>query len=92
MSESTNISCCTLSGSERAERSERWRALGGYEVERLDDGLRLTFAEGHEDELHELARLERACCAFADWKPAGNTIEVTATTAEAIAAVHDLGF
>lgn len=92
MNEQTKVVACGLSGAERAVRSERWHALGGYGVEQLDNGIRLVFAHDVEQELHELAVLERECCAFADWDVSGNTIAITADDAVAVDAVRALGF
>jgi len=83
---------CSLNAATRAERAARWQALGDYELERLDNGIRLTFAGDVHEELTQLAVLERECCAFADWTVSANTIAVTAATAEAVAAVHALRF
>ena len=92
MNEQTKVIACSLNGAERAQRAERWHALGGYDVERLDNGLRLVFENDVEPELQELAVLERECCAFADWDVSGNTIAITAGDATAIEAVRALGF
>lgn len=92
MNEQTKVIACNLNGVERAERAERWHDLGGYDVEQLDDGIRLVFANDVEHDLHELAVLERECCAFADWDVSGNTIAITADNATAVAAVRGLGF
>jgi hypothetical protein len=92
MNEQTKIIACGLSSIERAQRAERWHALGAYDVELLDDGIRLVFAHDVESELQELAVLERDCCAFADWDVSGNTIAITADNATAVDAVRALGF
>jgi hypothetical protein len=92
MNEQTKVIACSLSGTERAQRAERWHTLGGYDVEQLDNGIRLVFTRDVEDELHELAVLERECCAFADWDVSGNTIAITADNATAVDAVRALGF
>ena len=92
MNEQTKVIACGLNGTERAQRAERWHALGGYAVEQIDNGIRLRFAEGVERELYELATLERECCAFADWDVSGNTIAITADNATAVEAVRALGF
>lgn len=92
MNEQTKVIACSLNGAERARRAERWRALGGYEVERLDNGIRLAFASDVEHELRELAVLERECCAFAAWEVSGNTIVITADNPTAVEAVQALGF
>ena len=57
-------------------------------------GLRLLFraAPAVEGELHQLAELERDCCAFADWsihtRGRDVVLDVTATSQEGIAAVQ----
>jgi hypothetical protein len=92
MNEQTKIIACSLEGSERAQRAERWHDLGDYDVEQLDNGIRLAFANDVEHDLQELAVLERECCAFADWDVRGNTIAITADNATAVEAVRALGF
>jgi hypothetical protein len=92
MDEFTKAIACNLTGAERATRAARWSGLGGYDVEPLDNGIRLVFANEVEQELHELAVLERDCCAFADWDVSGNTIAITADNPTAVAAVRLLGF
>jgi hypothetical protein len=92
MNEQTKVIACSLSGTERAQRAERWHTLGGYDVEQLGNGIRLVFAHDVEHELHELAVLERECCVFADWDVSGNTIAITADNATAVEAVRALGF
>jgi hypothetical protein len=42
MNEQTKVIACGLNGTERAQRAERWHALGGYDVEHLDNGIRLV--------------------------------------------------
>jgi hypothetical protein len=92
MNEQTKVIACSLDGKERAQRAEHWHALGNYDVEQLDNGIRLVFEYDIEHELRELAKLERECCAFADWDVSGNSIEITADGATAVAAVRALGF
>jgi hypothetical protein len=92
MNEQTKVIACSLNGAERAQRAERWHALGGYDVEQLDNGVRLAFANDVDHDLRELAVLERECCAFADWDVRGNTIAITAGDATAVDAVRALGF
>jgi len=59
---------CTLSGVDRQERGEKLaRTLArAEEKRRLDEGLALRFPGGDAvlEELAELIRLERQCCAF----------------------------
>jgi len=63
---------CTLTNDDRSTRRERWRRVGadaaGGVVE-TPTGLRLVFRSSPSvvAELHELAELERQCCAFATW-------------------------
>jgi len=92
MNERTKVIACSLNGAERAQRTERWHALGGYEVEQLHNGIRLVFANDVEHKLQELAVLERTCCAFADWDVRGNSIAITADDVTAVEAVRALGF
>src|SRR2546429_117331 len=59
---------CSLNTSEQSVRGDRWRQLGaraGVVVTATDCGLELAFGAGAgvEAELHELAALERECCA-----------------------------
>lgn len=63
---------CTLNEHDRGTRRERWLTFGDEafgRVEETDAGLRITFRRSPqaERELHELAELERECCAFATW-------------------------
>lgn len=92
MNEPTKVIACNLHGAERAQRAERWYGLGGYDVEQLDNGIQLVFANDVEHELRELAVLERECCAFAEWDVTGNTIAITGDSTDAVAAVRALGF
>ncbi len=83
---------CTLSGETMGERQRQWHDLAVRAfVERVetDCGLRLVFrAEpGVEAELHELAALERECCAFAEWTVDGAVLEITGYGDEGVAAV-----
>jgi len=41
-----------------------------------------------EEELHELAALERECCAFADWTVDGAVLEIRGYSDESAAAVR----
>ncbi|TML05430.1 MAG: hypothetical protein E6G36_02700 [Actinobacteria bacterium] len=66
------VVACSLEQPELRERLQRWQALAERAL--IDHvasprGLRLIFhgEPGVEEELHELATLERTCCAFADW-------------------------
>jgi hypothetical protein len=75
----------------------RWHQLGArasVEVASTEHGLRLVFRRdpGVEDELRELAALERECCAFAAWTVSavdGSVVlEISGASDEAIAAVQ----
>jgi hypothetical protein len=67
-----HVISCTLPPGELLARGERWRRLGdraAVEVVTIPAGLRLRFTAraNVEQELRELAELERECCAFAEW-------------------------
>jgi hypothetical protein len=88
---------CSLAKAELADRQERWHQLwhrAAVNAVTTSNGLRLLFrAEpGVKEELHQLADLERDCCAFADWsvQVCGEelVLEVTAPTEEGITAVQ----
>src|SRR5438128_2438893 len=88
---------CSLEHADLAERRDRWRRLGKramVDVLTTESGLRLLFrnAPGVEGELHQLAELERDCCAFADSSvhTRGDEVvlDVTAASEEGIAAVQ----
>jgi hypothetical protein len=66
------VIACSLEQADPSERRDRWRRLAeraGVGVLTTGAGLRLLFRDrpGVEGELHQLAALERDCCAFADW-------------------------
>jgi hypothetical protein len=88
---------CSLAKAELADRQERWHQLwhrAAVNAVTTSNGLRLLFrAEpGVKEELHQLADLERDCCAFADWSVhvGGEEVvlDVTAPTQEGITAVQ----
>jgi hypothetical protein len=88
---------CSLSSGDLTRRLARWRDLAAQADPRVsftDRGLRLTFAAhpGVATELTQLVKLERDCCAFADWSAgqAGDRIvlDVTALTDDAIPSVQ----
>ena len=92
------VIACSLSADELPDRRRRWlalsdRALAGRAP--IEGGLRLTFraAPGVEEELRDLAELERACCAFAAFEvDVGGeqvTLDVT-SSGEGVAAVRQL--
>jgi len=81
-----------------SERRQRWQALAARaELDiAASGGLRLIFRAEHgvEEELHELAALERECCAFAAWsvRPTGAEIvlEISGASEESVAAVQGM--
>ena len=88
---------CSLEQADLADRQNAWRELAdsaGVDVQTTADGLRLRFrrAPGIAREVRRLARLERQCCAFADWTVRADaddlTLNITARSAEGIAAVQ----
>jgi hypothetical protein len=90
---------CTLGAGDLASRVARWRAVAARaagERSTTEHGIRLSFATapGVAAELHELAALERDCCAFATWTVHEDTdrilIDVSGDTPEAATAVQTL--
>ena len=88
---------CSLEQADLADRQSDWRELAnsaGVDVQTTADGLRLRFhrAPGIEREVRRLARLERQCCAFANWAVhVGEdhvTLNITAASEEGVAAVQ----
>jgi hypothetical protein len=90
---------CSLTKSRMSERQRRWhdladRAFAARVV--TDRGLRLEFraSAGVEDELRELALLERDCCRFAEWHVTGDgklaALDVTGIGDEAVGAVQQM--
>lgn len=78
---------CSLPPGEQVPRMERWEALASsvlISAEATWAGVRLRYRREGEvlAELEELARLERDCCGWAEWRvaPAGDEVvlEVTA--------------
>jgi hypothetical protein len=97
--ESTPIASCSLDARGLAERQRRWEELAcraGAELSATGDGLRLRFRRepGVEDELRELAALERDCCSFADWTVHSEgddcVVGIRGTGPEAVAAVQQM--
>ena len=84
---------CTLTSDELAVRGQRWRGLGAAEVAETEHGLRLSFPIAVENELQELAELERECCAFARWevtRQGDRAVLDVSAEAEAVVAVQSL--
>ena len=90
---------CSLERNDFAQRSTRWHALAAaapVEIAPTDQGLRLRFRGGVDaaQELHELAELERTCCAFAEWTVSADgpdqVVDVSAKSPEAVPAVQEL--
>jgi hypothetical protein len=88
---------CALGEADLSTRQHRWFQLGeraATVVITTDNGLRLVFraAPGVEEELRQLAELERDCCAFAEWSVHARgeelILDVTADSEEGIAAVQ----
>ncbi len=93
------VVACSLNRGELTERGKRWDGLAVQAfVERVptERGLRLVFrrADRVEDELRELAELERECCAFAEWTVSAEgdrvVLDVGGLSDEAVAAVQAL--
>jgi hypothetical protein len=88
---------CSLAKEDLADRQECWLQLwrrAAVNVVTTSNGLRLFFraAPGVEEELRQLAELERDCCAFADWlvqvRGKELVLDVAAPTEEGITAVQ----
>ena len=67
------VIACSLTADELPERRRRWRTLlegALIEREQIPAGVRLELVarDGVEQELRELAALERECCAFASFE------------------------
>ena len=61
---------CTLTGASLAERAEWLRRLGAAALidgRRMGDRLDLVFRSEAADDVRELVRAERECCAFLDF-------------------------
>jgi hypothetical protein len=91
------VVACSLTAADQSVRRQRWLDLGaqsGVVVRPTERGLELAFgaANGVEDELRELAELERVCCAFADWEvwtdPGRVVLDVSGKGPEGVAAVQ----
>ncbi len=64
---------CSLPPGEQVPRVDRWRALAArylLDEEATAEGVRLRYRLEPEavSELEDLARLERDCCGWADWR------------------------
>jgi hypothetical protein len=94
-----DVVACALGQEALAERRERWQALharAGIDIVSSLSGLRLTFRadRGVEEELRDLAALERECCAFAAWSVRSEdgqvVLDVRGESDLAIAAVQEM--
>jgi hypothetical protein len=92
------VIACSLNAEELPARQLRWQALterGHVERAPIPGGVRLTFQAGPgvEEELRELAALERECCGFASFEvgvTAGHvTLDVT-SSGDGVPAVREL--
>ncbi len=89
---------CSLQPLDRSDRRAVWERLclrALRERRPIPTGMQLVFApaEGVEEELHELTRLEAQCCAFAEWKVsrrAGAVVLDVTAPSEAVDAVRAL--
>jgi hypothetical protein len=90
---------CSLGQADLADRERRWHALADRAIIDLAPtgyGLRMRFrAEpGVEAELHQLAALERDCCAFADWAVRADSgviaLDVSGKSADSVPAVQEM--
>jgi len=88
---------CSLAESDLANRQDRWLQLwqrAAVDAVATSNGLQLLFraAPGVEEELSQLAALERDCCAFAEWSVRARgkelLLDVTAHTEQGITAVQ----
>ena len=75
---------CSLQQRQLVERRQRWQALAAraaLDIAANERGLRLIFRaeRGVEEELSELAALERECCSFADWSVRPSRAELDET-------------
>jgi hypothetical protein len=96
---STAVVACSLQADERPERRRRWERLtagAAVEASETERGLRLTVRRTRalEDELRQLASLERECCAFAAWSVSTAddrlVLEIGGDGEEAVAAVQTM--
>jgi len=90
---------CSLAQADLADRRDRWLRLAEraiIDVLTTDTGLRLRIRQGPgvEAELHQLAALERECCAFAEWSVHTHgeevVLDVIADRTEGITAVQSM--
>jgi hypothetical protein len=91
------VIACALEKADFQDREDRWLQLGqraGLGTLISKNGLRLLFhaAPGVEDELRQLAELERHCCTFAQWSVQTRDnqvmLDVTSEGEQGIAAVQ----
>ena len=92
------VIACTLSTEELPGRRQRWLALTDEALtarDQIEGGVRLTFRSGPrtEQEVRELAALERDCCGFATFDVRASrdhvTLDVT-SSGDGVAAVREL--
>ena len=92
------VIACSLRGEDVPARRQRWQALaerGLTERAAIPGGVRLTFLAhaGVEQELRELAALERECCGFATFEvstsPEQIRLDVT-SSGDGVGAVREL--
>jgi hypothetical protein len=92
------VIACSLTPHELPERRRRWLALADRALTGRDPtegGVRLTFSAqpGVEQELRDLAALERECCGFASFAVSAFsehvTLEVT-SAGDGVTAVREL--
>jgi hypothetical protein len=90
---------CTLNDGQISERRKRWHDLSARALigrVQTEHGIQLVFRTGPdvEEELRELALLERDCCAFAEWKvttaDGRAVLDVSGAGDEAIEAVRGM--
>jgi len=89
------VIACSLTTAQLPERRRRWEALPLVERAETAHGVQLVFRAGPgvEEELRELAGLERECCGFARFEISsgeqGVTVDVT-SSGDGVTAVREL--
>jgi hypothetical protein len=92
------VIACSLTTDELPERRRRWLSLTDEALTahaQIEGGVRLTFraAPGVEEEVRELAALERDCCAFATFDVNASADRVTLdviSSGDGVTAVREL--